>query len=450
MAGSGPAYSLKRRLLLGVLAVVAAVWLATATYSYLDARHEVNELLDAHLAQSASLIVAQVGHDLEEIDLEHAPNGDRRAAHVAFQVWERGTVLRLHSAGAPSSRLSALEEGYSDATIGGRRWRVFSTWDAGHRILVQIAERDETRREIAAGIAANLLLPLLFALPVLALFVWLGIGRAVSPLDRLGQDAQARRADDLHPFAEQGAPREVLPLVRSLNALFERVARLIENERRFTADAAHELRTPLAALKTQAQVAKAAQDETSRRHALDGVIEGCDRATRLVEQLLTLARLEPQAAHPTERFDLAGLAREVIAELAPFALAKEVEIELRRADPVAVEGQRALLSVLLRNLVDNAVRYSPRGSGVKVDVAAGGEGATLCVTDAGPGVAPGERARLGQRFYRVLGTGEPGSGLGISIAQRIAELHSARLRFGEGENGRGLRAVVEFASAARR
>ena len=235
---SGTAYSLKQRLLLGVLAVVAAIWLATAAYSYFDARHEINELLDAHLARSASLIVAQVGHDLEEIELEHAPETDKRARRVAFQIWERG-VLRLHSADAPSMRLSPREEGYSNATINGRSWRVFSTWDAKRRFLVQIAERDEARREIAAGIATSLLFPLLIALPVLAAFVWLSIGRAILPLSRLGLEVERRKADDLRPFAPQGAPREVLPLVRSLNVLFERVARLIEDERRFTADAAH-------------------------------------------------------------------------------------------------------------------------------------------------------------------------------------------------------------------
>lgn len=442
MDSSAP-YSLKRRLLLGLLSVVAVVWLATAAYSYFDATHEINELLDAHLAQSASLIVAQVGHDLEEIDLEHAPKTDKRARRVAFQIWERGSILRLHSSDAPSYLLSRREEGYSNATIEGKRWRVFSTWDGERRYLVQIAERDEARREIAAGIATNLLLPLLFALPVLALFVWLSIGRAVLPLNRLGQDVERRKAGDLRPLAPEGAPREVVPLVRSLNALFERVGRLIENERRFTADAAHELRTPLAAVKTQAQVARGAFDDRARQHALDGVVEGCDRATRLVDQLLTLARLEPDPAQPAKPLELVDLAREVIAELAPLALAKDVDIELRLPGHASVKGHRELLSVLLRNLVDNAVRYGPHGSSVHVDIVSSDEGATLSVTDEGPGVAPDERARLGQRFYRVLGTGQSGSGLGLSIVRRIAEMHSARLRFEEGD-GKGLRVVIEF------
>jgi signal transduction histidine kinase len=442
--GSGARYSLKHRLLLAVLACVATVWVATSAYSYFDARHEINELLDAHLAQSASLIVAQLGHDLEEIDLEHAPATDKRARRVAFQIWERGTLLRLHSADAPSSRLAAREEGYSSARLDGKGWRVFSTWDASHRFLVQIAERDEARREIAVGIATNLLVPLVVALPILAAFVWLTIGRAVKPLDRLGRAVEQRKLDNLQVLAVAGAPREVIPLVRSLNALFDRVGRLIENERRFTSDAAHELRTPLAGLKAQAQVAKRATDDGVRQHALDGVIEGCDRATRLVDQLLTLARLEPDAARPAGSADLAALARHVAAELAPFALGKGVEVEVRGSAALLVEGHPDLLSVLLRNLMDNAIRYSPRGGIVSVDIERLGDDARVSVSDHGPGIAPQERTRIGQRFYRGVGTAETGSGLGLSIARRIAEIHDASLTFRQGDNGKGLRVLIDF------
>ena len=443
----GASYSLKQRLSFGVLAGVAVVWLATSAYSYFDARHEINELLDAHLAQSASLIVAQLGHEFEEIDLEHAPRTDKRVRRVAFQVWEHGTELRLHSADAPSSRLSAREEGYSNANLDGYGWRVFSTWDARHRFLVQFAERDDARREIAAGIATNLLVPLLVALAILALFVWFTIGRAVKPLARLGHEVEQRKADNLGVLALEGAPREVVPLVRSLNALFDRVARLIENERRFTSDAAHELRTPLAALKTQAQVAKGATDDGARQHALDRVIEGCDRAARLVNQLLTLARLEPDQRRPTESADVTVLAREVVGELAPFALAKDVEVEVRGSEDVLVEGHVDLLCVLLRNLVDNAIRYSPHGANVSVDIDRAGDNARVIVSDEGPGIAPDERARIGERFYRIAGTGQTGSGLGLSIVRRIVEIHRGHLRFEEGPKAKGLRVIVEFPKA---
>ena len=441
---AGAPYSLRRRLLLALLGGVALVWIGTALYSYFDARHEINRLLDAHLAQSASLLVAQVGHELEEIDLEHAPSAGERGRRVAFQIWERGTVLRLHSANAPQARLSQREEGFGTARIEGRSWRVFSAWDARHRYLVQVGERDETRREIAAGMAANLLLPLAAALPLLGLFVWLTVRRALVPLERLGREVGERRAGDFAPLAAQGAPSEVAPLVESLNGLFQRLDRLLESERRFTADAAHELRTPLAALKTQAQVARGASDDTARTHALDGVIAGCDRAARLVDQLLTLARLDPaEAGRPAERCDLAALARRVVAELAPAALARRIDIELAGAQSAPVRGHGDLLEALLRNLVDNAVRYSPEGSTIEVRVGA----ASLSVSDAGPGVAPAEREKLGQRFFRILGSGQSGSGLGLSIVRRIAEIHGARLAFADGPGGRGLRVSVEFPAA---
>jgi two-component system sensor histidine kinase QseC len=433
-------YSLKRRLLFALLAGVAAVWLATAVYSYLDARHEINELLDAHLAQSASLIMAQAEHELDEIELEHAPRTHERATRVAFQVWDGGTVLRLHSDNAPQGRLAAREDGYSSARIGGTAWRVFSSWDARHRYLVQVGEREDARREIASGIVANLLVPLLVAVPLLGLFIWLSIGRALRPLDRLGQEVEERKADDFGVLAARDAPREIVPLVRSLNTLFERVGRLVESERRFTADAAHELRTPLAALKTQAQVARGAADEPARSHALDGMVAGCDRASRLVDQLLTLARLDPDEARPVEACELGGLARQVIAELAPAALARKVEIELDAAAPALVSGHADLISILLRNLVDNAVRYSPDGATVRVAIA----DARVTVTDEGPGIAPDLRVKLGQRFFRILGTGQSGSGLGLSIVRRIAQIHAAELVFDEPPHGRGLRVSVTF------
>jgi two-component system sensor histidine kinase QseC len=444
-------YSLKRRLLLALLGAIASVWIATAIYSYFDARHEINELLDAHLAQSASLLVAQVGHEFEEIDLEHAPQLHDRSRRVAFQIWERGEVLRMNSANAPQERLSKREEGFSSVKAGGESWRVFSAWDARRRLLVQVGERDDVRREISAGIATNLLAPLVFALPLLGLFLWLSIAGALRPLRALGRQLEARRPDDMGALDAADAPAEVAPLVLSLNALFGRVGRLIENERRFTADAAHELRTPLAALKTQAQVARGAADDDARRHALDNVIVGCDRATRLVEQLLTLARLEPdQLKGGAESCDLRALAQQTLAELAPAALSAKVELELADGNPVPATACPGLVSVLLRNLIDNAAQHGAAGGRVRVEVAGAGDGATISVQDYGAGIAPEERAKVGQRFYRILGTEGTGSGLGLSIVHRIAEIHGASVTLADGPDGKGLRVTVNFPGRGRR
>jgi len=436
--------SLRGRLLALLLAGVAAAWLAAAATGYHDAQKEINELLDAHLAQSASLLVAQADLEMEEVDTDQLPMTPHYSLKVAFQIWERGGVLRLRSASAPAERLSRVERGFSDVEVQGKAWRVYSTWDSRRQHLVQVAEERRPRDEIAEDIAEHLLAPLAIALPVLGIFLWLAVTRAVRPLKRLGKEVAGRAPDNLSPLSSGDAPSEVAPLLDNLNFLFERVSRLMESERRFTADAAHELRTPLAAVKAQAQVARASAQVAERQHALDNVILGCDRATRLVEQLLTLARLEPAELQARRvPCDLAAIAREVAAALAPSALAKGIEIELDAPAPVEVSGTPELLRVLVRNLVDNAVRYSPASSVVSVRLDS--RAARITVLDRGPGVPAEERANLGRRFHRVLGSGESGSGLGLSIVKRIAELHDARVEFGEGEHGRGLRVSVAFA-----
>jgi two-component system sensor histidine kinase QseC len=442
--------SLRLRLLLAVLAAVAAVWVAVAWAGYLRSRHELEELFDAHLAQSASMLIAQLSEEGEEIELEHAPKLHPYARNVAFQVWERGKRLRVHSRSAPDVRLSAADEGFSDSTVDGRRWRVFSAWARGRHALVQVGERRDARDEVSREIMAQLLLPLAVALPLLGGALALAIGRALRPLRDLADAVGGRDPQRLEPVGVRGAPREVRPLVERLDALFARIADSLEKERAFTADAAHELRTPLAAIRAQAQVAREAAEEEARRRALDQVIVGCDRAARLAEQLLTLARLD--AADWERRFvpcDLAGVARDVLAEVAPAAYERGVAVELLAEGQVPVHGEAGLLRVLMRNLVDNGVRYTPRGGSVRVEVRPDAAGAALVVTDEGPGIAPGERARVLDRFYRVLETSEQGAGLGLSIVARVAALHAATLALEEGPGGRGLAVRVRFPEAPR-
>ena len=442
--------SLARRLLITLLGTVTAVWLATAAYSYWDTRHEVNELLDAHLAQSAALLVAQAGGELEEGYLEHAPQLHRYGRRVAFQIWEDNDGLRLHSFNAPNQRLSAVDEGFSDSTAGGRRWRVFSAWNPEHRFLIQVGEQAEARDEIAARIGKNLLMPLLLALAALGVLIYLGVRSGTRPLASVSRQVAERDPGNLQPVTLANCPAEITPLVDGLNALFQRVRASIENERRLTADAAHELRTPVAALRIQAQVARATSDDAERQHALDNVIAGCERAARLIDQLLTLARLEPGSTQLQRvSCNLHAIARSVVADIAPAAIAKDIEVGLEGSAPTPVSGDPALLGILIRNLVDNAVRYSAPRTTVRVRTQAADGEITLSVTDEGCGVPPDEIERLGSRFYRVLGTGESGSGLGLSIVKRIAELHHAQVSFEPGPNQKGLRVAVAFATSER-
>ena len=436
--------SIKRRILLLALAAIALAWIATAALTYRDARHELRELLDAHLAQSASLLLAQSSHEIEEIETEHAPLLHRYARHISFQVWEDGDKLLLHSVNAPPTHLGLKEQGYSDRVIEGELWRVFSAWSTSGDLLVHVAERVSVRDAIARSITANLLFPLLLTLPLLALLLWLAVNSGLRPLQRLTRQIEQQRPDQLEPLETTAAPREVQPLIQRLDILFERIRNLLDNERRFTANAAHELRTPIAAIKAQLQVAQGARLDSDRDHALNGAIQGCDRATYLIEKLLTLARLESADSAAMSDCPLRELAGRCIAELAPGALDRGVELELEEGEELAVRGLPTLLGVLARNLIDNAIRHTPSGTKVRVAVSRVDAHACLSVCDDGPGVAPDELDKLGQAFYRLSGTTASGSGLGLSIVRRIAQIHNADLRLQAGPGGRGLEVRVLF------
>jgi two-component system sensor histidine kinase QseC len=447
---TGRAASLQARLLLLVLGVVTAVWLAAAARTWFDVRHELGELLDGHLAQAAALLVVQQAQVPEDGDGDRgvdAPTLHRYAPKVAFQVFHEGR-LALRSANAPATPMVGTgrghESGFSTVQIDGTAWRVFATFGAERDVQVHVGEQESSRAAILRAVLRNTLLPLAVALPLLAWAAWWAVKRGVAPLRRLGTLLAARQPRALEPVRVDDAPAEMQPLVEALNGLLERTAVLMEAERRFTADAAHELRTPLAAIRTQAQVALAETADAPRRHALQSVLAGCDRAARLVDQLLTLSRLEAGTASAPGRADLAAVARSVVADLAPQALAKGQTIELEAAAPCPVQADATLLAVLVRNLVDNAIRYSPPAAAVKLILASMGAGASLQVADSGPGLAEPELQRLGERFFRVLGSGEAGSGLGWSIVRRIAAVQGAQVAVARSAALGGLEVTVEW------
>ena len=327
----------------------------------------------------------------------------------------------------------------------------FATWrEARHELKELLAHPPSTsaahfakeRDEVAAEIAEQLLKPMLYALPALALLLVIAIGYALAPLRQLARDVEARAADRLDPLPDAGLPAEVAPLVTRLNSLFADIMRALDNERRFTADASHELRTPLAALKAQAQVALAAVDHAERRHALEQIIAGCDRATHLVAQLLTLARLDAGTPQAMQEVALRPIAEAVLAMSAGEAIERGCELSLREGD-ARVQGDALLLEVLLRNLVDNALRHSG-ATRVEVSIEAADKRAALTVSDNGCGIAADQRERVRQRFYRSASTNSSGSGLGLSIVARIAELHGGTLDIGPGpaDTGAALRVLL--------
>jgi two-component system sensor histidine kinase QseC len=438
-------HSLKRRLLTLLVASVGGVWVVAAAGNYLAAHRELDALLDAQLAQSTRLLLSQAHEEPDELVVPD-PAVDEPYGHtIAYQIWAGGEQLAVRSTGAPDTRLSRLEDGFSYATVGARRWRVFSAWDESRHVLVQVGEDHGVRERIARRIAVNGLLPMVLVLPLLGGLLWLTVARGVGPLARLGDEVARRGSRNLEPLADADLPSETAPLVERLNDLFARLRAALENERRFTADAAHELRTPLAALRAQAEVAQGAPAAEEAHTALDRVIQGCDRMSRVVEQLLQLARMEEQAWEPRRgAVDVAAQTRRVMAEIAPAALEQGVSIELDTTAEPTLRADAALLEVLVRNLVDNAVRHGGAGGTVSVRVGEAADLVVIEVEDQGPGLPEVERLQLGRRFFRARGARGVGTGLGLSIVERIAEAHGGAVEYLAGQGGRGLCVVVRL------
>jgi len=439
-------HSLQARLLTLLLLMVTLVWVGAAALTWVDASDELDELLDGHLAQSAALlIVQQTGHGSESDDpqdpgappirdpershTEDAPSLHKYAPRVAFQVFHEGQ-LTLRSANAGNVPMSAKDRGFSTVTLPDKNtWRVFAAQGNEGDVQVFVGEQVESRDAILWAVLKGVLMPLMYALPLLAVVGWLAVRQGLAPLRLLSRALSLRQAQALEPVVLTNVPAEIEPVVQSLNALFERIQTMMEAERRFTSDAAHELRTPIAAIRTQAQVALAAGTDTeTREHALQYTLAGCDRATHLVEQLLTLSRLESSSAGaPKGRVDLCVVTQRVAAELAMTALGRGQELTLDAPAPCWIGADDMLSGVLVRNLLDNAMRYSPQGAQVSVSVTQMAAHVLLQVEDSGPGLSDADIAHLGERFYRVLGTEQTGSGLGWSIVRRIAGVYQAEV-----------------------
>ncbi|MFO1188797.1 MAG: ATP-binding protein [Alphaproteobacteria bacterium] len=437
--------SLSARLLGVLFAVVLTAWLATAFFSYLDARAKIDEVLDANLAQSAELLqaflrktdVAAAGSDAELFV------GGRGVAFRALDA--TGEIIR--SAHFPDLSNPIEGTGFSDVSVNGVRWRAYGTRDPSNGVLVQAAEPYAPRSELAGSVVGHLLHPVWIALPVLAALIWISVKWGLAPLLALAREVKRRDPRKLDHLDEHDIPREARPLIQSLNALFARVTAMQERERRFAADAAHELRTPLAAIRTHAEVAQAGRNPADVRDAIKNVLQGIDRAAHLVDQLLVLARLEPEGALPFQmRIDLRDIAVRAVSDSASMAAARSVDLGLTETGAVNtfINGNADFLAVMARNLVDNAVRYVGTGGTVDVSVTRTQSMVSLVVADNGPGLSADERRRVFDRFYRKLGTGEEGSGLGLSIVARVAEMHGATIGVETGLDGRGLAITVGF------
>lgn len=482
-------FSIRRRLLFGLIAAIVLSWSLVFFYVMRGAEHEVKEIFDASLAQQARVLAALLSHEAEEERdtrtklesvlselgaaalqrsktlaqlLEQMNTEDieedyltlfqlaETAVHpyeskIAFLVRYGDNRIMLRSPNAPE--FNTFKSGFQTQDVLGSSWRVFGLENPDSGLRVQVAEKNEVREETVGYILMNNLWPMLAALPVFALIIWLTVSRGMAPLNRVRQKVEQRDPGSLQPIATDSVPAEVATMVESLNRLFKRVSRTLENERRFTANAAHELRTPLAALKTYVQAKQLSEEGRIHAEFFSEIVAAVDRTTHLLEQLLTLARADSQkdAELSSHEVDLHAISIEVLAECGNHAVEKGIDLSLQTdEEEIPLRGDATALGILLRNLVENAIRYTPEGGRVEVELESGQAAVLLRVSDNGPGIAKEKRRRLFERFQRGEATNARGSGLGLSIVARIAELYDAGIQLDSGLDGRGLSVSVTF------
>jgi two-component system sensor histidine kinase QseC len=479
--------SIRRRTLLLVLGLLGLTLSFISYWSYSDARHEVEEVFDAELLQTARLVAGLVGRDMTvaerealQATLDQAIGGQDTMGQAGIDAHQyegklgllvmdaQGAAL-LHSASSPVSALDQLPlaqfrgavpsvsdtgaavpalagvaAGFHDAELNQHAWRLFLLHDRADALWILVGERADVRGELAEKIALRSLVPDLLGLPLVALLVWLAVGWGLSPLERMVRLLKSRAPDSLSPLVVGPVPVELEAMVASINRLMVQANELLARERRFLAYAAHELRTPLTVLRIQAHNAAHAPDATDRGEALKQLDNSVLRATRVVEQLLTLARLEPGAAElDLQPINMLVRVREQLAELTPLALGRHQELTLETSGQ---DGWQLLvdahcLDVLLQNLVSNAVQHTPEGGQVVVCLQAEPDALTLCVQDSGPGVPAAQRGQVFEPFFRQ-GPAQ-GAGLGLAIVARIVDLHAARISLGDSPQG-GLQVCVRW------
>jgi two-component system, OmpR family, sensor histidine kinase TctE len=429
-----------------MLAPLLLLWPMSVTVTYLVAQSIANVPYDRHLADAVNLLANHVresrgevtlqlpisaqdvlsddGIDLVyymvlglrgelvagEVDLPLPPDDEPKAT--------RDVKLRFHRLRGNELRL-------------GHTWVEFKQSDGPRYALVQVAETMEKRSQLANEIIRGVIVPQFVVLPIAVVLVWFGLSRGLAPLAALQARIRARRPDDLSPIDPRAAPEEISPVVGSFNELLERLAQNIRTQKRFLADAAHQMKTPLAGLRTQAEVALRETDPHELKRSLRQIAISTERATHLINQLLSLARAEHQAADPAGFgvLDLAVLARSSVQDAVGEAIKRGLDLGFEGPDkPVRVVGTPVLLREMLKNLIDNALHYTPRAGTITVRVRPAEKAVYLEVEDSGPGIPEGERERVFDRFYRILGTNVDGSGLGLAIVREIAAQHGALLR----------------------
>ena len=455
---------LLRLIILSILLVGGTAWLG-----YQDVRKETRELFDAQLARSARLILsiaqAQNGDagfsriqeyldenglsvmyiDFEEDDTAHTEDAHIYETKLAFQIWDNEGNLVVKSYNAPLEPLTLQDKGFNNIVIGGYNWRTFSLLSSNRQYRCITAERIDVRNDLIVKINNDLFYMFILLVPALSLVLYFSIDKGLRPLQRLAAQIDRRGGDNLELITNDYRYTEILTIKNALNQLLHRLNRTLAREKRITSDAAHELRTPLAAIRLHTELARNAKNREQQNESLDQVIQGVDRTTHLVEQLLTLARLEPELlVNDFTEVDISAVIVEECSLLSPLAIEKDIDISFDEADAGPINGHESSLRLLIRNLLINAITYTPAEGKVSIRLCKQGQHTVLVVEDSGPGISEEDRERVTERFYRVNNHQAPGCGIGLSIVDRVVQMHHGSMKLGQADSGKGLKVVIQL------
>lgn len=430
--------TLQRRLIVAVLLAAPIAWLITIAGTYWRASHEINELYDTdmlRLAQQTLAISALIPPSATLLPTpaktpSRSDAGDAGLGDLSVAIWRGAGAPLVLDPEAMQFPREENREGFVESVVNGEPWRLVYLSDASNQTRIAVGQRIGERNDLVVAYIAGQIVPWLVGLPVLIALLIFAVRQAMRPVRDLSKQLERRRPDDATPLASSQVPGELKVLTDAMNGLLARVGTLIEQERRLTADAAHELRTPLAAVRAQWDVVQRTQDAAERRQAQDSVTRGMERLDRLVSQLLTMARLD-SANHADfgGSVDWRVVAEQAVGDCLWIADRRDIDIAVEWPEsgvlPLPMAGDESALTIMLKNILDNAIRYGPRHSRVRLTFSA----TDITVDDEGPGIAPDVLPRLGDRFLRAAGHEEAGSGLGVSIARRIAHNHGMNIRF---------------------
>lgn len=433
--------SIRQRLFRWFVLVLLLISLVFSVPVFLNAHNEVNELFDKVLRETAyTLLNASATKGSTLTMPSHQPAKDD--IDLIVQTWDSNKKLLYRSHALPPLPLADIE-GLSTLDWQNDKWRVFQLKSA--KGLIQIAQSESERQETADEIARHLLMPLVFLLPCLGGLAWFGLGWSLSPLEDVVKAVNQRSPESLQAIPNERLPQEVSSLINALNVLLQRLDQVLNKQRQFIADAAHELRTPLTAVSLQAQIAERANDPEKRSLAFNDLRLGIARASHVVQQLLTMARLDPESSPPVSTpLCLEELIRIQLPDFMPLANERKLDLTMVVRESASILGDADALRILFENVLENAIRYTSAGGQVEVSVVTKGDVVYLEVVDNGIGIPSEERTRIFDRFYRVLGNQEAGSGLGLAIVKRIADQHGASIVLSDGKSGKGLNVSIGF------